>query len=157
MTTHDTNAQAIEGAEGTPEGSPEGTDWKAEARKWEDRAKANFAQVKALQDEAAAAKAAQAELEAARTRLAELEQDNAAKERALLVTQVAQAKGVPADLLTGNTAAELEAHADKILAFTGAQAPERGAVIPKAGYQPEHPKPDEATAFVRTLFAKDND
>lgn len=133
----------------------EGTDWKQEARKWEDRAKANYAQVKTLQDAAAAAEQAQSELEQARKRLSELEATQAAQDRALLAHEVAAEKGVPHELLTGSTRDELEAHADKILAFTGTQVP-AGAVIPKAGYQPAQPKPDEATSFVRALFPKDN-
>ena len=44
------------------------------------------------------------------------------KEISQIRTQVAQAKGVPADLLTGETQEACESQADKILSFAQAQS-----------------------------------
>lgn len=113
------------------------TDWKAEARKHEQRAKENAAKAKAN--------------EAAATRLAEIEEEKksdeqktadriaAAEKRAAELeikatrAEVAAAKGVPAELLSGSTLEELETAADKLLAFRGEK--------PEA-------KPDKQTLFV---------
>ncbi len=112
----------------------QGTDWKAEARKWESRAKENLAAAKA--NEGAAQRLAEIEesqkseaqkqqeaLEKAQRELADL---TVAKTRA----EVAAAKGVPAALLTGETQEELEAAADALLDFKGAQ--ETPSPFPKA-------------------------
>ncbi|QWT18103.1 hypothetical protein KPC83_02950 [Collinsella sp. zg1085] len=85
---------------------------KANARKWEARAKAN--------------KDAQAELESTRAasktdaeRIAALEERLSAKERAearrTLADEVAKAKHVPAQLLVGDTREAMEAWADEML------------------------------------------
>lgn len=134
------------------ETKPDTTDWKAEARKWEDRAKANRAALEKLQETATAGQTAQSELEKALERLTRLEQENAVKERALLTATVAQEKGIPADLLVGDTREELTAHADKILAFRGEQT--SGPVIPRGGYQPTPPKPSDEKEFVTNLFKR---
>ena len=129
-----------------------GTDWKAEARKWEDRAKANMAELKSLKETADAGRSAKSELEAAMERLSKLEQENAAKDRALLTTTIANDTGVPADLLVGETREELVAHAEKILAFRGEQP--SNPVIPRGGYQPVPPKPNDEQEFVSNLFKR---
>ncbi len=54
--------------------------------------------------------------------LAKLQQENAELRTTALKAQVAAVKGIPAELLTGSTQEELEAHADALLAFKG-QAP----------------------------------
>lgn len=54
--------------------------------------------------------------------LTRLQQENEALKQQALRAQVAAAKGVPAELLTGGTLEELEARADQLLAFKG-QAP----------------------------------
>lgn len=104
MTLENTGAledqkQPAEAAEGTTEAGT-GIDWKAEARKWEARAKksaaaeAELAELKASQmTEAEKAAAHLAEVEA---KLAELE---AAQQKAADVAEVAKATGVPAGLL----------------------------------------------------------
>jgi hypothetical protein len=63
--------------------------------------------------------------EAQRTaeRLAEIERENAELKSGKLRAEVANAKGVPAALLTGSTAEELEAAADALIAFRGEQKP----------------------------------
>ena len=79
----------------------------AESRKWEGRSKAN--------------KAASARAEkTAEERIADLEAKLEAADRAeaqrKLASEVAQKKGVPADMLVGDTQEEMEAWADKLLA-----------------------------------------
>lgn len=125
-------------------------DWKAEARKWESRAKSNLAEAKA--NEGAAQRLAEIEeaqkteaqkvqerLEAAEKRAAELELKAARAE-------VAAEKGIPANLLTGSTREELEASADALIAFKGAQEPQR-LVVPNEGNSPV------ATKTTAELFA----
>lgn len=118
----------------TPQGEPQGpdapekqepaeTDWKAEARKWESRAKENLTAAKANEEAAqrlaeieeaqkTEAQKAQERLEAAERRAAELEARS-------IRAEVAAAKGVPANLLSGSTQEELEASADALIAFRG--------------------------------------
>lgn len=99
--------------------------WKALARKHEDAAKANADKAKAFD---AFEEASKSELEKAIAR-AEKAEAEAVKVRAeALRVQVAAAKGVPVDLLAGDTQEALEAAADKLLAFRGpAVAPDYGA------------------------------
>lgn len=73
------------------------------------------------------AEKAQERLDAAEKRAAELELKATRAE-------VAAAKGVPAVLLSGSTQEELEAAADALIAFKGAQA--KGPVIPSQGSAP---------------------
>jgi len=56
-------------------------------------------------------------------RLAEIERENGELKSAKLRAEVANAKGVPAALLTGSTQEELEAAADALIAFRGEQKP----------------------------------
>ncbi len=98
--------------------------WKSMARKNEQRAKENAAAAARLTEiedaQKSEAEKLQAKLEAAERRAAEAEQ-------ARLRAEVAQTKGVPADLLSGSTEDELQASADALLAFRGQPpAPEYG-------------------------------
>lgn len=107
-----------------PQGSAE-TDWKAEARKWENRAKS------AKADSEAATKWREYEqsLKPVQERLAEdlataraEASDNALK---LKRYEIASRKAIPADaidLLTGQTEEELEASADKLLSLIANQS-----------------------------------
>ena len=101
------------------------TDWKAEARKWEARAKENLSKVNELSPAAArlaeieeASKTAEQKaaerLQAAEARASELERK---ADRA----EVAALKGVPMELLSGASRAEMEASAEKLIAFRGLQ------------------------------------
>ena len=65
-------------------------------------------------------------------RLAEAERKAQAAELKALRSDVAQAKGVPAGLLTGSTEEELTASADALLAFRG-EAPKTPAAPPASG------------------------
>ena len=126
------------GADAKPE-----TDWKAESRKWEDRAKANKAaadELKKLKEERmteaeklkAAADEAKAEAEAAK---AETERLKAEKARADAVKETARAQGVDADLLdlmAGDTPERIAENAALLKAKIAAMpiypnAPDNGA------------------------------
>lgn len=123
---HGANTANNEGTDQQQDRTPQGgddTDWKAEARKWESRAKENLA--KAKQHEDAARRLAELE-ERDKTETQKLQDKLAAAEKrakdaeaALLRHQVAAEKNVPADLLTGGSREELEAAADKLIAFRG--------------------------------------
>lgn len=98
--------------------------WKSMARKNEARAKENAAAAARLTEiedaQKSEAEKLQAKLEDAERRAAEAVQ-------ARLRAEIAQTKGVPADLLTGSTEDELAAAADRLLEFRGQPpAPEYG-------------------------------
>lgn len=112
-TTEATEATAAE-VEGTePPTAPEApaqesTDWKAMARKHEERAKANKS---ALDELTAKFEEANAE----KAKLAERVQEFETKaERSKTVAEVAEAAGVPAKALRGTTREELEEHAREL-------------------------------------------
>jgi hypothetical protein len=100
---------------------PEAVDWKAQARKWEDRAKANSEAAKRLQEIEDANKTDLERITAERDRLA------AAVSEATR-SWVAAATGVPVGLLpaTGDEAALTEA-AQALLAFRGTPPPFAGS------------------------------
>lgn len=107
-----------------PQGKPE-TDWKAEARKWEARAKA----AKADAEDAQKWREYEQAQKPAQERLAdELAQAKAEAERAsaqLLRYEIAAAKGITGEatlLLKGTTRDELEAEADILLKLVASQS-----------------------------------
>lgn len=116
-----------------PQGEVHETDWKAEARKWEKRAK----DAQGLREAAEKWAEYEASLKPAQERLAEeLQQTKAEAESArtaLLRYEIAADKGIPADaikLLNGSTREELEDAADSLLALIANQS------------KPKSPKPD---------------
>jgi hypothetical protein len=119
---------------------PQETDWKAEARKWESRAKENLTAAKA--NESAAKRLAQieeaqkTEAQKAQERLDAAEKRAAELELRSIRAEVSAAKGVPANLLSGSTQEELEAAADALLAFRGEQQPQRLHVPGEGGAPP---------------------
>lgn len=90
--------------------------WKALARKHEDQSKANADKARRYDEFEESQKTEQQKLEerakAAEAKAAEIE-------LRALKAEVANEKGVPANLLTGTTAEELAAAADALLAFRG--------------------------------------
>jgi hypothetical protein len=113
------------------------TDWKAEARKWEERSKANNEEKKSL--EAAAQKwaeyqeAQKTEAEKTAERLASVETEAASARTELLRYKVSAAKGIPETalkFLSGNTEEELAASADEILALLGTAGTTKPALAP---------------------------
>lgn len=140
-------------------------DWKAEAEKWkslsrkhEDASKANADKAKLYDD---AQEAAKTEAQKQADALAKLAAENEALKVSNLRAQVAEAKGVPAALLTGSTQAEIEAAADALIAFRGEQKPATPAA-PSADGQGKVGDPVGATmaqltkADVEKLYAEGN-
>lgn len=113
-------------SEAEVEVSEKETDWKAEARKWEARAKENLSAAKTNEDAARQLseieESKKSEMEKATARAAELEAQLAEAQLSVLRSDVAAAKGVPSNLLTGSTQEELEAAADALIEFRGAKA-----------------------------------
>lgn len=75
------------------------------------------------------------------------------KVRAVLVSDVAKDKGVPASALRGSTREELEAHADELAKLLKPSGP----VIPGQERIPERVGDDPLREFTRNLFQKTND
>lgn len=137
----------------TPEPAPaaeppaQEPDWKAEARKWEQRSKENKSALDELTGKFTAA-------DTERTELAKkLQSYEAEKERATLVTEIAEANKVPASALRGTTREELEAHAAVLAELIKPSGP----VIPGQERTPEKVGDDPLREFTRNLFANSND
>ena len=111
-------------------------DWEAEARKWKELSRKNEARMKENAEKARLYDEAQEEgksdLQKAQEAAAKAEARVAELESKALRMQVAAAKGVDADLLSGSTQEELEASAERLLAWRGAQVP-KGAPASDAG------------------------
>lgn len=134
--TEETNSQHHENAF-TPITSQEEFDKAIQARIARERAKyQDYDQLKADAAELAKIRESQkTEAEKAAEALAAAEKRAAELELKAARAEVAAAKGVPADLLTGSTQAELEASADALIQFRGEQQP-KGLHIPNEGRQP---------------------
>lgn len=96
------------------------------------RAAAAEARLKAYED------AQKTEAEKQAERLAEFERENAELKSAKTRAEVAAAKGVPANLLSGSTQEDLEASADALIAFKGTQEPQK-LIVPNEGRSPDLP------------------
>lgn len=109
-----TETTQVEQPEQVEEAAKKDTDWKAEARKWEQRAKANYSAVEklqALEDEK------KSELEKAQDKAAQAlqEAENAKREAARFrIAATHKISDEYFDLLTGSTEDELTAQAEKI-------------------------------------------
>lgn len=112
------------------------TDWEAEARKWKEMSRKNESRMKENAEKARLYDEAQeqgkSELQKAQEAAAKAEARATALESKVLRAQVAAAKGVDADLLSGTSQEELEASADRLLAWRSAQTP-KGAPATDAG------------------------
>lgn len=130
------------------------TDWKAEARKWESRAKENSTAAQRLAEiEEANKTEAQKAVERAEKAEKALAEREAAEELAKAREDVAKAAGVPASILRGASKDELEAHAAELKPhFTASKGP----VIPGQGNSPTRAAAgsdsDEERAAARALF-----
>jgi len=128
------------------------TDWKAEARKWESRAKENSTAAQRLAEiEEANKTESQKAVERAERAEKALAERDAAEELAKARDAVAKATGVPAGVLRGASKDELEAHAAELKPhFT----PKKGPVIPTQGDIPTHAASDaDERAAARALFS----
>ena len=146
--TEETNEQ---GSTVEPIASQEALDKIVQTRIARERAKfADYDEIKAKADKLAEleesqkteAQKAQERLEAAEKRAAELESKATRAE-------VAAAKGVPVELLSGSTQAELEASADALIAFKGKPS---GPVVPREGTPRNSSSEDPMREFARNLF-----
>ncbi|MCC3277527.1 hypothetical protein LJ753_16810 [Arthrobacter sp. zg-Y20] len=128
-----------------PEAPAQEIDWKAEARKWEGRAKEN----KGALDELTG------KYTTVETRVGELSkkvQDfEAEKERAEILSDVAEKSGVPASALRGNTRDELEAHAADLAKLIKPSGP----IIPGQEKAPQRIPDSPNAEFARKLFGSD--
>lgn len=114
-------------------------DWKAKAREWEAKSKANHKLVQELQPKAqqfdALQAASQTELERAQQQADALQRELETTQRQALVASVALDKGLPANLarrLQGDSREDLEADADELLSqFQASQSRD-----------PRSPRPD---------------
>lgn len=135
----------------TPAPPAQETDWKAEARKWEERSKENKASVDALTRERDDALAKAVALESSNAEL--LEKVNlfeSEKAHAELVAKVAESVGVDPKALRGSTEDELTEHANYLKELLGSQS--SAPVIPSQGKTPEQVKEDPFREFTRNLF-----
>lgn len=133
----------------TDAAQPKETDWKAEARKWEARAKENS---EALASKTTEFDALSKDREGLSAKVAELEAsiaETAAKQEfSEVLTSVSEASGVPAEALRGSTREELEAHAEALKALIKPSGP----VVPAAGETPAARPTDPEREFVTSLF-----
>lgn len=96
--------------------------WKAHARQWERRAKADRKQVESLTD---LIKASDTTIEDLRTQVADLQR---AAERSEKIAAAASEYGVPADLIRGDTDEEIAEYAKRLAEWRGETA---APVVPK--------------------------
>lgn len=113
-------------------------DWKAKAREWEAKSKANHKRIQELEPKAtqfdALEQASKTDVERFQEKVTQLTQAQADAERRALVASVALDKGLPASLarrLQGDSQGELEADADELL-----------AQFPQTDNGPRRPAPD---------------
>lgn len=116
------SASAEAPAEAPAEGAESPEDWKAHARQWERRAKADRKQVESLM---AAISDKDATIEGLRTEVAERQR---AAERAEKIAAAATEYGVPADLIRGDTDEEIAEYAKCLAEWRGEAA---APVVPK--------------------------
>lgn len=123
---------------GTPEpqGTEDSTDWKAEARKWERRAKEAASLKEAADKWREYERSQKPEQERIAEELNEARTAAQAAQAALTRYEVAAEKGITGDavkLLTGSTKEELEASADLLLTLIGNQPPKGPKPDPNQG------------------------
>lgn len=132
----------------TPEPHGEGTDWKAEARKWQQRSRDNRAEAASLRadlDEARALADARADYDDV---VAERDRLVGEIARRDLVDRVSRDTGVPAELLHGDTEDELAASAEAVRAYADARQP---AWPTDKGGAASHVAKDSADRFMEAL------
>jgi hypothetical protein len=125
-------------------------DWKAEARKWEARAKENKSAAEKLAEFEESQKT-EAQRLADRAAAAEAERDalKAEKQVTTWKDEVAKSSGVPAAALSGSTLEEIQAHAEVLKPLiTPTETPSRkgaiGPYVPNEGKTPAVPLNSDA-------------
>lgn len=105
------------------------TDWKAEARKWEERAKANKSAAEKLAEIEEANKTAEQKRDEELEKLRKENESYKTREQvAKWKEEVAEAAGIPAAALAGSTKEEIEAHAETLKPLIAGKT--KGAVGP---------------------------
>ena len=131
------------------------TDWKAEARKWEQRAKDANKRVRDLEPFEAKVseleEASKSELEKAQERAERAERALAEASASAVRAEVAAEKGVPVALLSGDSREALIASAEALLAFRDETA-RKGNYVPSEGRNSNIDKGGDTRAFVNTLW-----
>lgn len=128
-------------AQATPEApaAPE-PDWKAESRKWEQRAKENKAAAERLAEiEEASKTEAQKQAERTAELEAKVKEYETREQIAAWKAEVSKETGVPAVALAGSTKEEIEAHAATLKPLIGQATPTTDpppAVVPTVGKTP---------------------
>lgn len=147
-TTDATETQTQDAASQTAESKPAETDWKAEARKWESRAKANHdaaRQLAELQD------AQRTDAEKLADAQATIKRFEAAEQRRSWADEVSSDTGVPANLLSGDTLEAMRSSAEALTTWA-AETRKAHSVI-------DHTRTpntsDTASTFMRQLFGRD--
>lgn len=129
-------------AESTPEAPAQEIDWKAEARKWEQRSKENKTALDELTGKYTSVESEKGEL------AAKVQTFEAKEARTTLLNEVAEASGVPANLLRGETKEDLLAHAEVLKPLIKPSGP----VIPGQEKTPYKVPDSPNRAFVGKLF-----
>lgn len=126
--------------ESASDGAPaqESTDWKAQARKWEERAKANKDAAERL---AELEEAQKTEEQKTAERLAALEAENEQYKQAEQISkwkqEVSSETEVPAELLAGSTLEEIQEHAQRLKShITQPSNTPAPAIVSTVGNQP---------------------
>lgn len=147
-TTDATETQTQDAAPQTGESKPAETDWKAEARKWESRAKANHdaaRQLAELQD------AQRTDAEKLADAQATIKRFEAAEQRRGWADEVSSDTGVPANLLSGDTLEAMRSSAEALTTWA-AETRKTHQVI-------DHTRTpntsDTTSTFMRQLFGRD--
>ncbi|WP_165216995.1 hypothetical protein [Schaalia sp. ZJ1691] len=106
----DSDSDGDSDADSDPDSDPDGsgTDWKKHAREWENRSKANLKKVEELKALIADKDTTIEDLQA---KITDFEH---ADEIAGWKSQVAQDKGIPENLLRGDTLEDIEAHGEEL-------------------------------------------
>ena len=108
-----------------PQGEVSETDWKAEARKWESRAKAAKVDSEDANRWREYEKSLKPEQERIAEELAQAKAEAIQSSTKLMKYEIASQKGIPSDaidLLNGNTREDLESSADKLLSLIANQS-----------------------------------
>lgn len=125
---------------GNPQGSESTIDWKSEARKWEERAKASHKdsiELKKLKESTADTLSKLETLQSQNEQLtSQLESLKTAGQVSEWKTQVSKETGVPVDVLRGSTLEEIQEHAKSVSALLSDVRKPQAPIIPQAGQQP---------------------
>lgn len=136
---------------GVGDADTQGTDWKAEARKWEQRAKDNKASLDTAISERDSVSARISQLESTNTELSgKVTAFESAQAHAALVAKVSEATGVDPKVLRGSTEDELTEHANSLKALFDSQP--SAPVIPSQGKSPDNVQDDPLRVLARSLF-----